>query len=320
MENTDIPNDLKDALDSSQLNAVEIVNSFTQHLKERESPKLIYHYTNDIGLKGIVEGGKLWMSDIFNLNDPSELRHGISFAAKELKSKTGNSSIEAQRFAERFSVFCQDGTPESAHYFTCSFSTDGNDLGQWRAYADNGCGYALGFDAEALAEIFLKEADTHGGDIYTFPMTYKESDIVGIYKQLIDNILPLISLPYAKNLGESQIKNYIHGLLIQLSINTLWPALFFKHEAYKNESEFRFLQIFRGDIPAPNVKWRHRAYELVKYREFAWRGLQPGILKHIVVGPAADQHKATRFANDCLKAFHKEDVEIRSSGIPFRAV
>jgi hypothetical protein len=105
-----------------------------------------------------------------------------------------------------------------------------------------------------------------------------------------------------------------------LSVFTIGTALYFKHMAYVNESEFRFLQIFRGDIPAQNVKWRHRSYELVKYREFAWKDHIPGILKTIVVGPAADHLKAARFVKDCLKAFHNDEVEIRYSGIPYRAI
>jgi hypothetical protein len=33
-------------------------------------PPIIYHYTNDAGLRGILESGKLWLTDIFDLNDP----------------------------------------------------------------------------------------------------------------------------------------------------------------------------------------------------------------------------------------------------------
>jgi hypothetical protein len=50
-------------------------------------------------------------------------------------------------------------------------------------------------------------------------------------------------------------------------------VLFYKHEAYRNEQEYRFLQLHRGDVPAPDVKFRSRPYSLVRYREFDWKSV-----------------------------------------------
>jgi hypothetical protein len=109
-------------------------------------------------------------------------------------------------------------------------------------------------------------------------------------------------------------------LSVELSVHALRAALFFKHEAYKNEREFRFLQVHRADVPPPEVKRRYRPYELVKYREFDWRRTQAGALKRVIVGPAADRGKATRFATECLAAFNGVAVEVTCSQIPYRAV
>ena len=108
-------------------------------------------------------------------------------------------------------------------------------------------------------------------------------------------------------------------LSVYLSVHVLYTALFFKHEAYRNEREYRFLELHRADVP-PEVKRRYRSYELVKYREFDWKRLQAGTLKRIVVGPAADRTKATRFATDCMATCHLGSVEIAYSEIPYRAV
>ena len=97
-------------------------------------------------------------------------------------------------------------------------------------------------------------------------------------------------------------------------------ALFFKHKGYKNEAEFRFLQLYGANATPPDVRRRYRAYEFVKYREFDWRRLNAGALKQIVVGPAADPRKATRFAEDCLAAFNAGKVNVTLSEIPYRAV
>lgn len=317
-----LPQEMQDALANFDATSGAFLNSFLATVEERKPPDIIYHYTNDVGLRGILESGQIWLSDIFYLNDPSELRHGVSLAVDILTRKAESGPPESKVFAQDFKAFFEGGMQETAHYFVCSFSLDGNDLGQWRAYADNGRGYALGFDANLLEGIFTKPNGIVSENNSTFHVTYDDDgQLAFIHDKVIDSMFKLISLPRGKNLDSAIIHTYLKHLSISLSLVVLRAALFFKHKAYKQESEFRFLQMFRRDLPAPDVKCRHRSYELVKYREFAWGRLQPGMLKRIVVGPAADRAKAGRFATDCLDAFHPGgDIEIAHSGIPYRAI
>ena len=320
MERTKLPKEMVDALTEFDSTAERIVASFLEKLELQEPPQLIYHYTNDFGLRGILETGQLWLSDIFNLNDPSELSYGFSHAVNILNSKANNGPPETQIFAKHFGDFHQRGMQGTAYYFVCSFSSDGNDLGQWRAYADNGRGYVLGFDAKALEEVFTKEGGAPIPSNSTFHVTYNDIELADIHDRLVKGMFGLISLPRGKKLENLLINAYKRELSVLLSVHTLRTALFFKHEAYKNEREYRFLQIHRADIPPPEVKRRYRPYELVKYREFDWRRLRAGALKQIIVGPAADRSKAIQFATDCLSEFHVGDVEITCSDIPYRAV
>ena len=62
MENTKIPQDMKDALTTFDATAEGIVKSFLQTVEAQEPPAIIYHYTNDVGLRGILETGQLWLS------------------------------------------------------------------------------------------------------------------------------------------------------------------------------------------------------------------------------------------------------------------
>ena len=71
------PQDMQDALDKFGREAEQIITSFRKKLDLQKQPPIIYHYTDDVGLRGILETGQLWLTDIFNLNDPSELNHGF---------------------------------------------------------------------------------------------------------------------------------------------------------------------------------------------------------------------------------------------------
>jgi hypothetical protein len=74
-ENDILPAQLRAEIGEFDAAADETIRSIGRTLDAREPPPIIYHYTNDAGLRGILESGKLWLTDIFNLNDPSELSH-----------------------------------------------------------------------------------------------------------------------------------------------------------------------------------------------------------------------------------------------------
>ena len=87
-----VPQDMREALDKFDDDATGIVHSLLGTLDSQPPPPIIYHYTNDVGLKGILETGQLWLTDIFSLNDPAELTHGFSVAINALTSKVANDS------------------------------------------------------------------------------------------------------------------------------------------------------------------------------------------------------------------------------------
>ncbi len=311
------PSDMRDAIVKFQAEAKQIVASFLTTLESYQAPPTVYHYTNDTGLRGILEGGHIWLTDIFSLNDPSELRHGLSRVVIILNEKAASGPAESKLFAKQFGSL-DEALHRSAHYFVCSFSEAGDDLGQWRAYADNGRGYALGFDTQALEEAFGKGYETATSNNAAFPVTYCDSTLDDIQRRLIDRMFTLISLPRGRNLSEPAIRAYIVELSVALAANALHAVLFFKHEAYNNEREYRFLEVHRADAP-PQVKLRSLPYSLIRYREFDWKNAAGEALKKIVIGPAANQEKARRFAGDCVRAFISNAVDIVPSVIPYRA-
>jgi hypothetical protein len=50
---------MKAEIDRFDKRAEEIIAAFASTLDSRQTPPDLYHYTNDIGLKGILESGHL---------------------------------------------------------------------------------------------------------------------------------------------------------------------------------------------------------------------------------------------------------------------
>ena len=76
-----IPQDMRDALSKCGTGAERIVSTIASVLEWCHPEPTVYHYTNHAGLRGIIDSGRLWLTNIFDLNDSSELRHGLSHAS-----------------------------------------------------------------------------------------------------------------------------------------------------------------------------------------------------------------------------------------------
>src|SRR5262249_45732136 len=112
----------------------------------------LYHYTDAAGLLGILKSGTLWLSDMKSMSDKRELLHGIDIGRSILrkKSKKPNVHRATQMFSARFDEM--GDMRENQHLHVVCLAKDGNDLSQWRGYADDGHGFALGFNGPALVK------------------------------------------------------------------------------------------------------------------------------------------------------------------------
>ena len=51
-----------------------------------ELPEVIYHYTTQAGLLGIIGNGEIWASDLRYLNDSAEYHHALKLIDDEMQS------------------------------------------------------------------------------------------------------------------------------------------------------------------------------------------------------------------------------------------
>jgi hypothetical protein len=313
-----IPPDMRESLARFGTQAETIVGEFLTTLESAPPPEILYHYTDESGLRGILASGQLWLTDILALNDPSELTHGLTHASQILSVKAADGPPESRLFARDFDGFIRAGKLQrSGEYFSASFSSQGDDLNQWRAYADNARGFALGFDAKLLEELFLNEP---GAPILsTFPVSYDDARLMSIDQQLIDQMFPLISLPRGRGLPKDAINGFMGELFSLMAVHALHAGLHFKHEAYRHESEYRFLRVYPPEQPSVRLKHRQRTGASIGYEEFKWVVASISPLRRIVAGPACNFNQAAQFIQDLLPRTPAPPVELSRSLIPYRA-
>ena len=124
-------------------------------LFEPAESDVLYHYCSAEAFLSIAESGRMRFSDINMLNDTAEFRWGYSVleeaAGECLKIANTNPAFKNldRDFLDRVDALIGP-MQNSMHPFVACFSTEGDLLSQWRAYADGGRGVAIGFRASAL--------------------------------------------------------------------------------------------------------------------------------------------------------------------------
>jgi hypothetical protein len=126
-----------------------MLNSRTYKPKKDE---LIYHYCTAETFNSICSNKTIRLCDIFSMNDYLEMHWGYSIwekAAAELLPEFGEEFIDAiDQVLHLSSLKCL--------VLASCFSLDGDVLSQWRAYADDGNGYVIGFNAKDLLKLTVR--------------------------------------------------------------------------------------------------------------------------------------------------------------------
>lgn len=314
-----IPSDMLAAIVECSSRCEEILDEVGTHADTVRTPLTAYHYTDGPGLFGVLESGVIRMTDIFGLNDPTELLHGVRHAHEILIAEAAKAHPAAIVFAKKFSAF-PDALPSIAHMFVSSFSHNGDDLGQWRGYGSNGHGFALGFDNQLLEERFILRGGKRITNNSTFSIRYDDEALRAVHQRLVQEVFPLIELPQGRNLDNSIINEFMKQLSIQLSLCVVRAALFFKHPAYQNEAEYRLLHMRPIDDPLPDLKLRARGHSLIRFTEFDWYTADRPQLREVVLGPALNESAARPFVMECLRhaGIDPSSIRIWKSGIPYR--
>ncbi|HEV2189089.1 MAG TPA: DUF2971 domain-containing protein [Stellaceae bacterium] len=133
--------------------------AFAAH-SEVEPPDVLYHYTGQTGLLGIVENAELWATKVRYMNDETEFNHALTAADEILDGRIADENTTLARKLACVTLRRSLQGLEDINIFATCFCEDGDLLSQWRGYTAEGGGVAIGFDSRGL-----KSAATAAGFI-----------------------------------------------------------------------------------------------------------------------------------------------------------
>ena len=238
-------------------------------------PDILYHYTNQDGLLGILEEKALWATKIQFMNDASELKAPLEIATKSLETLVDQKDNEWAADGEKRAMVIsrmRDDIEAWADVNICliPFCTSGDLLSQWRAYRTNGSAYAFGFDSLKLLETIAN---------YPFTLIQCEYLEEEEYQRRIEEFVKDV-------ISRALIKNHPPGDFIETFVNT---ASEMKLSCFKEEDEWRLVSWRPLNSNDDRFRFRHGKSVVIPYYSLP---LDLSSIVEIIVGPSPNPELA----------------------------
>ncbi len=297
----------------------------------------LYHFTSLKGFLGIINSQEIWASNIFYLNDQSELYQAIRLFHAELDSRIGPLrtellelnpraigpetnpkvvNVEAKiRFLETVkSTALKVVENKSIQIYISSFTALEDDLSQWRGYSLDGNGFSIGFDFAELESDFVVGKCSY--DIAQQKQILNELLNEWFY-QLEANIDANINESKPTGAGSFGIGAIISQFFTEKCINSFFTiAPFLKHPKYDKEAEWRLVISYQDNLQLGSLKFISSINVLKPYLCLQLQQLP--IIKKITVGPSLHIDLNESSAKLLLISKGMDPKIVSRSAIPYR--
>ncbi|MGJ9385226.1 DUF2971 domain-containing protein [Salipaludibacillus sp. CF4.18] len=281
-------------------------------------PEKMYHYTSIEGLMGIIKNKKLWMTKSDFLNDSMEVIYitniideSLDIFSELLIKEYGKGIKENDYYKTMLEKFTEAvdsrfvNVQELIEIYVLSLSEKGDSLTLWGNYA-KGDGYNIGFDSKSLLDDFHDENDdffiVYGNVIYDREEQIEmlASSLIKTFKNINSQEPELIEL-------ESKLLPYYKSVIISYSI-------FFKHDSFKAEEEFRVVATIQDKA---DVEFRSNNGVITPYIDQEFKKLP---IREITIGPKNNSDIAEKGVNFYIERLGEdiEDITVKKSNVPLR--
>jgi hypothetical protein len=274
------------------------------------------------GFAGILNSKQIWFTDYRHLNDETELMHGIRIAKAMLAKRFGETGLTGFLFQCIDDLLTQRNFGLMA-FFIASFSRNGNDLAQWRAYADDGRGVAIRFSSKLFEANQAVSADPRR-NAFVGPVRYKDEQTRRRHANGFDKAAWIANTAprYARrHLRDKSIGMEFLSRLARAVVASplIWNALTCKHHSYQHEAEVRLVILGLASKFKRKVLKRQRNGKVVRYIKYDLPLLEPNAIAEIVIGPAAPRNAETLIKRQLQNAGISYNIKIWRSKIPYRS-
>ena len=307
----------------------------------------IYYYCSLEAFMSIMENSSIRMCDILKSNDSSEIEYGIKLLRRYLKNSCvsfSNEHIVDNTIKEFFINIDYNGLiseiinkNQLVYYCTC-FSSERDLLSQWRGYANDGKGVAIGF----YTQDFIDEGkyiNVRFDKIIYDEETQKQC-LINCIKSQLDGI--------KESKGKTQLCLYENAIK-QAIFSFIYEIAFFKNEAFKEENEWRLVCYFNynhacsktikndglqtvsackiADFESETynkglinrkIRFKCTDEKVSSFIEFCFKTVKKSIISDVIIGPKAKADLTDISLFLCSNGYDLAKIKIRKSAATYQ--
>jgi Protein of unknown function (DUF2971) len=283
-------------------------------------PEILYHYTSQDGLIGMLNKKTIWASKIHYLNDSKEFDLALGLASDELtkRIKAATSPGDRNRLELlRDTIY----TLARVNTCVCCFSELEDDLSQWRGYDGGNAGFSVGF----TREWFTRVKETLGLSLRR--CIYNPEEQQGLIQDAIDEF-------FATNAGKEpdywdRDRGYVDpdkprtfvvlrhaGDDFADRLALIAPRI--KHESFEHEKEWRLVAEM---VRVFDLRHRPGSSMLIPYYKIPIGDADKfDSIRQVVVGPTPHPELSAASVRSLATAagLDRKGLDIKTTRIPFR--
>lgn len=317
---------------------------------ESDISKTLYHYCSLNTFLSIIKTSSIWLSDVQKSNDYKEMswfrQHYYEFL---LEKYTNTDDKDIKTICEIiFSIAAKDGFDkvpwwlhqavndnsqqilnifQSLRVYSFCLSELSDSLGQWRGYADDGRGVAIGFSYDYFRSIIGRGLRCPVFNFMFGDISYR-TDFTSLFERMF--------LLHDK----SKNAEYVLNAMMDLT----HASALFKHPSFSEEKEWRIISLmedygvteemlnfkkfdsvssdeYKKNFGTPQIDYVVKGADIIPHMEIKLKNLSKAI-NRIVIGPKCNllerdvRHILLRFG--VLESFDDQNIEVVFSESPYR--
>ena len=290
------------------------IDKIATELFAAKPTKTLFHYTSLGALRGIVDEGGLFATDIHYFNDAAELRHFMHLLHGEIDQRLQQHSVH-EKALRQFKEWTSYRIPDGNMVFVTSFTENGNLLSQWRGYCAIGKGISLGLNPVLLERCSQTQQFHVGKCIYTSPEQHL------IVRRVVDSIVRITEERGEAGPHEKHPTQSFHKVFEEIESTLLRIAALIKHPSFSEEEEWRAVSpVLTNYVTAP-INYREGVSMLVPYIVLSLNDATNSPLQfdHVFLGPTPNVKLSINSVSRSLAKRQVAVTKLEYCGIPFRA-
>lgn len=283
-------------------------------------PEELYHYTSPKALKGILKSNKLWFSNIYFLNDKSEMKYTYFLILELLKKlkKPLDSEFYSNILQKAEYMTCKTFFDEESEvfarmeYYVLCFSTEKNCLNLWSNYTktNDKTGYNIAFSYGGLKDC----VESKGYEFFSFAKVCYD---VEKQKEMLANTILTHNERFKKAKNGRDKQHVLWDIIDNFKIY----SVFLKHPAFVEENEFRIVIGIRTHSYENVCEFEIQNGIFVPHIEHEMPAPEENpIIKSITVSPTCDKELAVYSVRKLANSTKHYFLPVYTSDIPLRTL